>query len=114
MQLIQLWFTYNACGPFIKNINRIHKLKETEDSKYIYQNKLDKACFQQDIVYGDFKDLTRRTASDKILADKAFDIAKNPKYNKYQKGIAPMIYKCFDKKSSLVADKSASGSGNKN
>ena len=47
---------------------------------------------------GDFKDLARRTASDKVLRDKAFNIAKNPKYNGYQRGLASMAYKCFDKK----------------
>ena len=51
------------------------------------------------MAYGDFKDLTRRTASDKILRDKAFNIAKNPKYDGYQRGLASILYKCFDKKS---------------
>ena len=49
--------------------------------------------------YGDSADLAKRTASDKILRDKAFTIAKNPKYDGYQKGLASMIYKLFDKKS---------------
>ena len=49
--------------------------------------------------YGDFKDLARRTASDKVLRDKAFNIAKNPKYDGYQRGLASMVYKFFDKKS---------------
>ena len=66
--LRQSEFTYDVCGPFTKNKERIHKLKETGDSRYIYQNEQDKACFQHDIVYGDFKDLTRRTASDKNIA----------------------------------------------
>ena len=51
------------------------------------------------MAYGDFKDLAKRTASDKILRDKAFNIAKNPKYDGYQRGLASMVYKCFDKKS---------------
>ena len=51
------------------------------------------------MAYGDFKDLTRRIASDKILRDKAFNIAKNPKYDGYQRGLASMVYKFFDKKS---------------
>ena len=51
------------------------------------------------MAYGDFKDLKRRTASDKILRDKAFNIAKNPKYDGYQRGLAYMVYKSFDKKS---------------
>ena len=59
------------------------KFKETGDSCYIYQNESDKACFQHDMAYGDLKDLTRRTVSDKILRDKAFNIAKNPKYDRY-------------------------------
>ena len=48
---------------------------------------------------GDFKDLKRRTFSDKVLRDKAFDIAKNPKYDGYQRGLTSMVYKFFDKKS---------------
>ena len=51
------------------------------------------------MAYGDFKDLARRTASDKILRDKAFNIAKNPKYDEYQRGLASMVYKSFDKNS---------------
>ena len=81
MHLRQSGFTYSACGPFTKNKERIQKFKETGDSRYISQNELDKACFQHDIVYGDFKDLTRRTASDKILHDKGFNITKNLKYD---------------------------------
>ena len=61
------------------------------------------------MVYGNFKDLTRRTASDKILRDKAFHIAKNPKYDGYQRGLASMVYKFLDKISPSLADKSASG-----
>ena len=106
MHLRQSGFTYSAYGPFTKNKERIQKFKETGASQYIYQNELDEACFQHDIGYGDFKDLSRRTASDKTLCDKAFNIAKNPKYDGYQKGLASMVYKFFDKKSS--------GSGIKN
>ena len=51
------------------------------------------------MAYGDFKDLARRTASDKVLRDKAFNIAKNSKYDRYQRGIVSMLYKVFDKKS---------------
>ena len=79
MHLRQPGLTYSACGPFTKNKERIKKFKETEDSKYIYQSELDKACFQHDMAYGDFKDLNRRTIADKVLRDKAFNIAKNPK-----------------------------------
>ena len=50
------------------------------------------------MVYGDFKDIARRAASDKILRDKAFNITKNSKYDGYQRGFSSMVYKCFDKK----------------
>ena len=70
-----------------KNKERIQKFKETGDTKYIYKNELDKACFQHDMAYGDFKDLAKRTASDKVLREKAFNIAKNLKYDGYQRGL---------------------------
>ena len=63
------------------------------------------------LAYGNFKDLTRRTASHKILHDKAFNIAKKLKYERDQKGLASMVYKCFDKRSAFIEDKSVSGSG---
>ena len=83
MHLKQPGFTYSACGPFTKNKGRIRKFKETGDTSYIYKNELGKACFRHDIAYGDFKDIARRTVSDKVLGDKAFNIAKNPKYGGY-------------------------------
>ena len=99
MHLKQPGFTYRACGPLTKNKEWIQIFKETGDTSYIYKNKLDKACFQHDIAHGDFKDLKRRTTSDKILRDKGFNIAKNPKYVGYQRGHASMVYKFFDKMS---------------
>ena len=112
IHLKQPGFTYNACEPFTKNEERVQKFKETEDTKYIYRNKLDKACFQHDMAYGGFKDLSRRrTASDKVLRDKTFSYAKNLKYDGHQKGFASMVYKFFDQKSASLADKSAKGSG---
>ena len=104
MHLKQPWFTYSACGPFTKSKERIQKLKETGDTSCIYKNELDKACFQHDMAYGDFKDLKRRAASDKILRDKAFNIAKSPKNDGYQRGLASMVYKIFDKKSASLLD----------
>ena len=59
----------------------MQKFQETGDSQYIFRNELDKACFQHSIAYDDFKDLTRRTTSDKILRDKAFNNVKISKYN---------------------------------
>ena len=98
MHLRQLGFTYSTCAPFTKNKQRIQKFMETGDTRYIYKNELDKPCFQHDMAYGDFKDLKRRTQSDKVLKDKAFEIARNPKYNGYERSLASMVFKFFNKK----------------
>ena len=82
-----------------KKQKRIQRLKETGDSRYIYTNELDKARFQHEMAFGDLKDLVRRIASDKVLRDKSFNIAKNPKYNGHQRGLASMFSKFFDGKS---------------
>ena len=92
MHLKQPGFTYSACGPFTKNKQRIQKFMQTGDTNYIYKNELDKACFQHDMVYGKYKDLKKSTQSDKGLRDKAFEIASNPKYDRYQRGLASMVY----------------------
>ena len=76
MHLKQLGYTYSSCGPFTKNKERTQKFKETGDTSYIYKNELDKPCFEHDMAFGDFKDSQRGTASDRILRDKAFNIAK--------------------------------------
>ena len=108
MHLKQPGFTYNACGPFTKNKERIQKFKETVDSRHIYKNKLDKACFQHDVDYGDFKDVAKRMAADKFLRNKAFNIAKDPKYDGYQRGLPSILYKFFDKKTAGSGIKSMS------
>ena len=95
IHLKQPEFTYSACGSFTKNKESIRNFKGTGDTSYIYKNELDKACFQHDMAYGDFKDLKRRTASDKVLRYKAFSIAKNPKYDGYQRGPVFMVYNFF-------------------
>ena len=100
MHLKQPGFTYSACWPFTKNKERTQKLKESRNAKYIYGNDLGKAYFQHNIAYRGFKDLARRTAFDKFLKDKECNIAKNPKYDGYQRDLAFMAYKFFDKKSS--------------
>ena len=71
---------------------------QTGDTHYIYRNKLDKACFQH-MAYGNYKDLAKRTESDKILRNKTFKIAINPRYDGSQRGLVTMIYRFFDKKS---------------
>ena len=99
MHLRQPRFVYSACGPFNRHKERIKEFKRTGDTRYIYRNELDKACFQHDSDYADHKDLINRTEADKVLIDKAYDIASNPKYYGYQRGLASIVYKFFDKKS---------------
>ena len=111
MHLRQPQFTYSTCGPFTKHKQRIQKFKETGDINYIYKNELGKACFAHDAAYSDSKDLTKRNVADKILKNKAFNIAKDPKYDGYQRGLASMVYNFFHKKSALLTDKFTKGSG---
>ena len=99
MHLRQSQFVYSACGPFTRHKERIKKFKQTGNTRYIYRNELDKACFQHDFAYTDHKDLINRTKSDKVYRDKAYNIASNPEYDGYKRGLASMVYKLFDKKS---------------
>ena len=99
MRLRQPRFVYSACGPFTRHKGRIKEFKRTGDTRYICRNELDKVCFQHDSAYADHKDLINRTEADKVLRDQAYDIASNPKYDGYQRGLASMVYKFFDKKS---------------
>ena len=99
MHLRQPRFVYSACGSFTRHKKRIKEFKRTGDTRYIYRNELDKDCFQHDSTYADHKDLINRTEADKVLRDKEYDIASNPKYDGYQRGLASMVYKFFDKKS---------------
>ena len=95
--------TYSACGPFTKTKERVERFKETGDVTNIYKNQLDQACFQHDLAYGN-KDLATRTSADKVLRDKAFQIAQDESKDGYQRSLASMVYKFFDKK--------VSGAGN--
>ena len=99
MHLRQPQFVYSACGPFTRHKERIKEFKHTGDTRYIYRTELDKACFQHDSAYGDHKDLINRTKSDKVLRDKVNNIASNPEYDGYQRGLASMVLWFFDKKS---------------
>ena len=105
MHLRQPQFTYSACGPFNKHKQRIQKFKETGDTNYIYKDELGKACFAHDAAYSDSKDLIKRTVADKIFKNRAFNIAKDPKHDGYQRGLASMVYKSFDKKSKGIGVK---------
>ena len=109
MHLKQPGFTYSACGPFTKNKERIEKFMQTGNTNFIYKNELDKPCFQHDMAYGKSKHLVKRTQSDKVLQNKAFKIASDPKYDGYQRGLASMSYKFFDKKSTSLNKLSRSG-----
>ena len=100
LHLKQPVFTYSACGPFNRNEERIEKFMQSGNTDFIYRNELDKACFQHDMAYGKSKDLVKRTQSDKVLRDKTFKIASDPKYDGYQRGLGSVVYNFFDKKSS--------------
>ena len=99
MNLRQPGFTYSACTPFTKNKERKKVLKNRRFTVYLSKRiryfMFSKACFQHDMAYGDFKDLTRKATSDKILRDKAFNIARNPKCDGYQISLASVVYKSF-------------------
>ena len=99
MHLRQPQFVYTACGPFTRHKERIKEFEHTGDMHYIYRNELDKACSQHDAAYADHKDLINRTKSDKVLRDKAYDVASNLEYDDYQRGLASMVCMFFDKKS---------------
>ena len=90
MHLNQPGFTYSAYGPFTKTKERIEKFMQNGNTNFIYKKELDKACFQH-MASGKSKDLVKRTQSDKVLKDKAFKIASNPKYDGYQRGLASMV-----------------------
>ena len=92
MHLKQLGFKYSVCGPFTKHREGIKRFRKTGHLKHLYRNELDKACFAHDAAYSDSKDLAKRTISDKILKDRAYGIARNGKYDRYQTALANMIY----------------------
>ena len=96
----------SACGPFTRHKDRINKFIQTGDTNYIDKNKLDKACFAHDAAYSDFKDIKNRTAADKILRDKTYKIAKDPKYYDSQRALAGMVNRFFDKKLKGIGVKS--------
>ena len=74
------------------------KIQRNNGFKLYLQNELDKACFAHDAAYSDSKDLAKGTILDKILINRAYEIAVNPKYDGYQRGLASMMYKFFYKK----------------
>ena len=101
MYLKQRGFTCSACGQFTRNKKRIERFMLTGNTDFIYKNELDKAYFQHDMTCGKSKDLAKRTQSDKVLKDKAYKIPYDPKYDGYERGLASMVYKFFNERSSL-------------
>ena len=99
MHLKEPGFTYSSRGPFTENKERIEKFMQTRNTDFIYRNELYKACFQHDMAYGKSKDFAKRTESDKVLRDKAFKIASDPKYHGYQRGLASMASSFLIRKS---------------
>ena len=94
----EMQFVYSACGPFTRHKERIKEFKRTGDTYLLYRHELDKACFKHDAAYAKYKDAENRLISDQKLRNSAYDIASNPKYDGYQRGLASMVYKFFDSK----------------
>ena len=99
MHLRQPQFVYSAFGPFTKHKERIKEFKRTDDMRLLYRNKLDKACFKHDAAYAKYKDVENRLISDQKLRNSAYDIASNPVYDGYQRGLASMVYNFLIQKS---------------
>ena len=96
MHLREPQFVYSACGPFTRHKERIKEFKRTGDTRLLYRNELDKAYFKHNAAYTEYKDVENRLISDPKLKNSAYDIASNPKYDGYQRGLASMVYKFFD------------------
>ena len=101
LHLKQTGFINSSCGPFTKQQERIQKFRKTGHLKRLYRNELDKDYFAHDAAYSDSKDWTKGTTSDKILQNRADEIARNRNYDEYQRALARMVYECFDEKTGL-------------
>ena len=112
LNLRQPQFVYSACGPFTRHKERIKEFKRTGDTRLLYRNELDKACFKHNAAYTKYKDVENRLISDQKLKNSAYDIASNPKYDGYQRGLASMVYRFFDSKVAPLIKKTMPGKGN--
>ena len=112
MHLKQPQFVYIACYPFTRHKERIKEFKRTGDTRLLYRNELDKACLKHDAAYAKYEDVENRLISDQKLKNSAYDIASNPKYDGYQRGLASMIYQFFGSKVAPHDKKTMSGKGN--
>ena len=95
-------------GHLLKTKKELKKLIQTGNTDFIYKYNLGKACIEHDMVQGKHKDLNKRTQSDKVLRDKVFEVASDPKHDGYQRGLASMVYNFFDKNSIVGGIKSRS------
>ena len=111
MHLRQPQFVYNACGPFTRHKERITEFKLKGDTRLLYRNELDKACFKHDAAYAEYKDVENRLISDQKFRTSTYDIASNPVYDVYERGLASMVYKFFDSKAAPLDKKAMSGKG---
>ena len=98
LHLKQPGFTYSACEAFTKHHERIQKFRETGNLKHLYRNKLGKSRFAHYAAHFHSKDLAKGTIADQISKDRAYEIARNRKYDGYQRALASMVFKLFDKK----------------
>ena len=114
MHLRQPQFVYSACGPFTRHKERIKEFKGTGDTRLLYRNELNEACFKHDAAYTIYNDVKNRLISNQKLKNRAYDIASNPKYDGYQRGLASVVYKFFDSKVAPLDKKTMSGKGNAN
>ena len=114
MHLRQPKSVYSACGPFTRHKERIKDLNVQAIRVYYIENELDKACFKHDTAYAKYEDVENRFISDEKLRNSAYDIASNPVYDGYQRGLASMVYKFFDSKVARLDKKTMSGKSIKN
>ena len=112
MHLRQPTFVYSACEPFTRHKERIKEFKRTGNINLLYKNALDKACFKHDAAYGKYKDVENRLIADDKSKNSVYDIAINPEYDGYQRGLASMVYKFFNSKVA-PRNKTISGKGTK-
>ena len=98
LHLKQPGFTYSSRGLFTRHRERIQKFRETSNLKHLYRNEFDKTCFAHDAAYSESKYLVKKTISDKMLKDKVYKIARNRRYDGYQRALASMVYKILIRK----------------
>ena len=98
LHLKQPRFPYSASEPSTKHSGRNQKFRETGNLKHLCRNELNKACFAHDAAYSDSKDWAKKNISGKILNEKDYEIARNCNYDGYQRALAIMVCKFFDKK----------------